>query len=139
MGNDARIPLLHRWCFVPVDRNGFIRWRWEARNHRDDVVLTINVVHHVPNPFAFLDRAASLTRSHLVLEYPGLVDEKYKRTLPGGTPDLDDSLPLLGVSTRDEDQTGKYNAMVKNLLDNGYCESCVDTVLKYAANNLWKD
>ena len=41
--------------------------------------------------------------------------------------------------TRDEEQTGKYNAMVKNLLDNGYCESCVDTVLKYAANNLWKD
>src|SRR5690349_1517860 len=41
--------------------------------------------------------------------------------------------------TRDEDQTAKYNAMVKNLLDSGYCESCVDVVLKYAANNLWKD
>src|SRR5215472_15954875 len=41
--------------------------------------------------------------------------------------------------TRDEEQSGKYNAMVKNLLENGYCESCVDVVLKYAANNLWKD
>jgi serine protein kinase len=41
--------------------------------------------------------------------------------------------------TRDEEQTAKYNAMVHNLLDNGYCESCVDVVLKYAANNLWKD
>jgi len=41
--------------------------------------------------------------------------------------------------TRDEDQSDKYNAMVKNLLENGYCESCVDVVLKYAANNLWKD
>ncbi len=41
--------------------------------------------------------------------------------------------------TRDEEQTAKYNAMVRNLLDNGYCESCVDVVLKYAANNLWKD
>ncbi|MBP1686299.1 MAG: serine protein kinase, partial [Deltaproteobacteria bacterium] len=41
--------------------------------------------------------------------------------------------------TRDEEQTGKYNAMVKSLLENGYCESCVDVVLKYAANNLWKD
>ena len=41
--------------------------------------------------------------------------------------------------TRDEEQTTKYNAMVRNLLDNGYCESCVDVVLKYAANNLWKD
>jgi len=41
--------------------------------------------------------------------------------------------------TRDEEQSEKYNAMVKNLLDNGYCTSCVDVVLKYAANNLWKD
>jgi len=41
--------------------------------------------------------------------------------------------------TRDEEQNTKYNAMVQNLLENGYCESCVDVVLKYAANNLWKD
>ena len=41
--------------------------------------------------------------------------------------------------TRDEEQTEKYQAMVKSLLDNGYCPSCVDVVLKYAANNLWKD
>jgi serine protein kinase len=41
--------------------------------------------------------------------------------------------------TRDEEQTQKYNMMVKNLIENGYCPSCVDVVLKYAANNLWKD
>ncbi len=41
--------------------------------------------------------------------------------------------------TRDEEQTDKYHAMVQNLLENGYCENCVDVVLKYAANNLWKD
>jgi serine protein kinase len=41
--------------------------------------------------------------------------------------------------TRDEEQTEKYNAMVQNLLENGYCPSCVDVTLKYAANNLWKD
>ncbi len=41
--------------------------------------------------------------------------------------------------TRDEDQKQKYDAMVQNLLENGYCEHCVDVVLKYAANNLWKD
>src|ERR1700745_1872966 len=28
--------------------------------------------------------------------------------------------------TRDEEQAEKYGAMVRNLLDNGYCESCVD-------------
>ena len=38
-----------------------------------------------------------------------------------------------------EEQSEKYNAMVKNLLEHGYCPSCVDVVLKYAANNLWKD
>ena len=41
--------------------------------------------------------------------------------------------------TRDEEQNEKYNAMVENLLVNGYCPSCVDVTLKYAANNLWKD
>ncbi len=43
------------------------------------------------------------------------------------------------ATTRDREQSDKYDSMVRNLLDNGYCESCVDTVLKYAANNLWKD
>jgi len=41
--------------------------------------------------------------------------------------------------TRDEEQSEKYDAMVKTLLETGYCESCVDTVMKYAANHLWKD
>jgi serine protein kinase len=41
--------------------------------------------------------------------------------------------------TRDESQMEKYNVMVENLLENGYCKNCVDIVLKYAANNLWKD
>jgi len=41
--------------------------------------------------------------------------------------------------TRDEEQSTKYDTMVENLLANGYCKNCVDVVLKYAANNLWKD
>jgi serine protein kinase len=40
---------------------------------------------------------------------------------------------------RDEEQSEKYNAMVQNLLEHGYCANCVDVVLKYAANHLWKD
>ena len=32
--------------------------------------------------------------------------------------------------TRDEEQSEKYGSMVKNLLENGYCESCVDVVLE---------
>ncbi|MBI2122274.1 MAG: serine protein kinase [Candidatus Sungbacteria bacterium] len=40
---------------------------------------------------------------------------------------------------RDTEQTEKYDMMTKNLLEHGYCPSCVDVILKYAANNLWKD
>ena len=41
--------------------------------------------------------------------------------------------------TRDEDQGRKYDRMVEQLIKNGYPASCIDTILKYAANNLWKD
>jgi serine protein kinase len=41
--------------------------------------------------------------------------------------------------TRDEDQKEKYEALVENLLDQGYTDYSADVVLKYAANNLWKD
>jgi serine protein kinase len=41
--------------------------------------------------------------------------------------------------TRDDDQHKKYNKMVEQLIRNGYPASCVDVILKYAANNLWKD
>lgn len=40
---------------------------------------------------------------------------------------------------RDQEQAEKYNAMVEELKDNGYCDNCCDVILKYAANNLWKD
>jgi serine protein kinase len=41
--------------------------------------------------------------------------------------------------TRDDDQSKKYGRMVEQLIRNGYPASCVDVILKYAANNLWKD
>lgn len=41
--------------------------------------------------------------------------------------------------TRDDDQGRKYDKMVEQLIRNGYPASCIDTILKYAANNLWKD
>ncbi|MEL7598374.1 MAG: serine protein kinase, partial [Clostridiaceae bacterium] len=40
---------------------------------------------------------------------------------------------------RDKDQGKKYNAMVEEMKANGYCDHCCDVILKYAANNLWKD
>jgi serine protein kinase len=43
------------------------------------------------------------------------------------------------ATSRDAEQTEKYDSMVQNLIRNGYPEPCIDTILKYAANNLWKD
>lgn len=40
---------------------------------------------------------------------------------------------------RDKEQAEKYNAMVEEMKNNGYCMHCCDVILKYAANNLWKD
>ena len=41
--------------------------------------------------------------------------------------------------TRDEEQQQKYDAMVQNLIESGYPEDSIDTILKYAANHLWRD
>ena len=41
--------------------------------------------------------------------------------------------------TRDSEQQEKHGRMVEEMVKNGYPEGCIDTILKYAANNLWKD
>jgi serine protein kinase len=41
--------------------------------------------------------------------------------------------------TRDEEQGVKYDRMVEQMITSGYPPSCIDTILNYAANNLWKD
>jgi serine protein kinase len=41
--------------------------------------------------------------------------------------------------TRDEDQIKKYTDLVQALLERGYNEHSAEVILKYAANNLWKD
>lgn len=43
------------------------------------------------------------------------------------------------AKVRDQEQGEKYNAMVEEMKKNGYCDHCCNVVLKYAANNLWKD
>ena len=41
--------------------------------------------------------------------------------------------------TRDEEQIKKYHDLVKGLLERGYNAHSAEVILKYAANNLWKD
>jgi serine protein kinase len=40
---------------------------------------------------------------------------------------------------RDKEQDSKYDVMVEEMKRNGYCDHCCNVILKYAANNLWKD
>lgn len=41
--------------------------------------------------------------------------------------------------TRDEEQAKKYDDLLAALIERGYNEHSADVLLKYAANNLWKD
>ncbi|MBF8982708.1 PrkA family serine protein kinase [Lutibacter sp. B2] len=43
------------------------------------------------------------------------------------------------TKVRDKDQNEKYDMMVEEMKKNGYCDHCCNVILKYAANNLWKD
>ena len=43
------------------------------------------------------------------------------------------------AKVRDEEQSRKFNSMVEEMNRNGYCDHCCNVILKYAANNLWKD
>ena len=43
------------------------------------------------------------------------------------------------AKVRDKEQGEKFDAMVEEMKRNGYCDHCCNVVLKYAANNLWKD
>ncbi len=40
---------------------------------------------------------------------------------------------------RNVEQHRKYSLMVQEMKRNGYCDHCCNAVLRYAANNLWKD
>jgi serine protein kinase len=43
------------------------------------------------------------------------------------------------TKVRDREQAEKYNTMVEEMKKNGYCDHCCNVILKYSANNLWKD
>jgi hypothetical protein len=83
-----------------------------------DVVLALNVIHHQADPFAFVHRAADLTSSHLVVEYPGLNDRRFRSTFEYEG-ELPDELPLIGVSTAKQDQTCVFTpaSLERYLLD----------------------
>jgi serine protein kinase len=63
--------------------------------------------------------------------------EAIEKKLMGSVRDL--TRIVTKLRTRDEEQRNKYDDLVKSLLERGYNEHSAEVVLKYAANNLWKD
>ncbi len=46
---------------------------------------------------------------------------------------------ITATNIRSKDQNQKYDAMVEEMIANGYCENSCNVILRYASNNLWKD
>jgi len=70
------------------------------------VVLLLNVLHHLANPFEALKIVTDLCTETLILEFPSLGDTKFSSSsLPNPSCDLD-TLPLIGISAKSKnDQT----------------------------------
>jgi len=63
--------------------------------------------------------------------------EAIEKKLTASVKDL--SRIITKSKVRDKEQDEKYNSMVEEMKKNGYCLHCCDVILKYAANNLWRD
>ena len=63
--------------------------------------------------------------------------EAIEKKLMGSVREL--SKVVTQTKVHDTEQNNKYNAMVEEMKKLGYCPNCVNIVLKYGANNLWRD
>jgi serine protein kinase len=81
----------------------------------------------------------SLLRNGGTIEYSSYepLKEAIEKKLTSSVKEL--SRIITKARVRDREQATKYNAMVDEMKRNGYCDHCCNVILKYAANNLWKD
>ncbi|MEN6349943.1 MAG: PrkA family serine protein kinase [Syntrophomonas sp.] len=81
----------------------------------------------------------SLLRNDKKIEYDSYepLREAIEKKLMSSVREL--SRVITQARVRDSEQNEKYNSMVEEMKRNGYCDHCCNVVLKYAANNLWKD
>lgn len=80
-----------------------------------------------------------LVRNGMKIDYTSYepLKEAIENKLMASVKDL--SRIITKTRVRDKEQNEKYDAMVEEMKNNGYCLHCCDVILKYAANNLWKD
>ncbi len=70
----------------------------EGLEGKYDVVLFLNVLHHLAEPVRALRALAGWCTDKLVIEFPTLQDPKFQSTLGEGAPRDLNELPLIGVS-----------------------------------------
>jgi serine protein kinase len=80
-----------------------------------------------------------IVRNGGVLDYTSYepLKEAIEKKLTVSVKDL--SRIITRSKVRDKEQAEKYDSMVDEMIRNGYCPHCCDVILKYAANNLWRD
>lgn len=70
-----------------------------------DYILLLNVIHHLNEPIAMIRALARRTRRTLTIEYPNFDDPRYPSRIPSDMKSALNREPLMGVSSRDVDQT----------------------------------
>lgn len=69
-----------------------------------DIVLMLNVIHHLPFPIYSLHQASKYTKELLIIEFPTLDDKKFKKTHFSRI--INSDMPYIGVSKlKEKDQT----------------------------------
>lgn len=81
----------------------------------------------------------SLLRNGGTIDYQSYepLKEAIEKKLTAAVKEL--SRIITKARVRDVEQDSKYNVMEEEMKCNGYCDHCCNVILKYAANNLWKD
>lgn len=81
----------------------------------------------------------AMLRNGAMIDYTSYepLKEAIEKKLTASVKEL--SRVITQAKVRDKEQSKKYEAMVEEMKRNGYCDHCCNVVLKYAANNLWKD
>jgi SAM-dependent methyltransferase len=81
-----------------------------------DVVLFLNVIHHLNEPMRALELLSSITSKRLYLEFPTLTDHKFLSTISlGFWSKLINNFPLIGVSL--EAEAGQTFVFTKSAIE----------------------
>lgn len=107
----------HHSQFYPLD---FHAWS-QSTQENFDLILLLNVIHHMQNPISDLLAIANRSKKYLVMEYPTVSDPKLMKTLVDERMSQLSGLPIIAVSLKQEqDQTYLFtdNALKRILIDN---------------------